>query len=116
MGLRALRGAVRRAETSQALCPPAPRGLKLRAVISVFLISHALDRTIFRIVSISPYHGPRETLSDTSFGILLLGSDTVTQVSPFVYLTVGELIRMQPLVIDGAEKFTILYRFSGNIT
>lgn len=92
-GLPVLRGAVQGTEASQALLPPPPCQVRLHILISVFLISHAPDKTVFRIVNSSPYHGPRQTLSDTSFWILLLGSDTVTKVGAFVYLTVGELIK-----------------------
>lgn len=67
---------------SKCLSPPAPEGLRWHVFISALLVPHASDKTLFRIVNIAPYHGPRETLSDTSFWILLLGSCTVTEVSP----------------------------------
>lgn len=60
----------------------APEGVRWHVFTSVFLVPHALDKTVFRIGNIFPYHGPRETLSDTTFWILLLGSRTVTEVSP----------------------------------
>lgn len=59
--------------------PAAPAGVRWHVFTSAFLVPHALDKTVRRIVNIAPYHGPRETLSDTSFWILLLGSRTVTE-------------------------------------
>lgn len=74
-----------------------------------FSFPQALDKTNFRIVNISPYHGPRETLSDISFGILFLGSSTVTQVSLFVFNSWRTYFkslctRMQPPVIDETKN------------
>lgn len=87
-GFRVLRELSEVLKPSKRLSPPAPEGVRWHVFISAFLVPHALDKTLSRIVNIAPYHGPRETLSDTSFWILLLGSRTATEVSPLT-LTVS---------------------------
>lgn len=80
-GFRTLRELSEVLKPSKRLSPPAPR-VRWHIFISAFLVPHASDKNLSRFVNIAPYHGPRETLSDTSFWILLLGSRTVTEVSP----------------------------------
>lgn len=80
-GFRVLRELSEVLKVPKRLSPAAPEGVRCHVFTSVFLVPHAWDKTAFRTVNIFPYHGPRETLSDTSFWILLLGSRTVAEVS-----------------------------------